>query len=60
MIVVQVLYEIGKQVYRANLIQNQDLSKESGEGQFHSIDILKENMPDLENLKFLSLKMHEV
>ena len=54
--IVQIQYEIGKQIHIANLRQKEDLPKELGEGQFHQVDISKEDISNIETLKFFTAK----
>jgi hypothetical protein len=52
----EISYRIGEQIYVAELSLRDSLPQELGEGQAHSVDILKEKIKDLNAIEFVIAK----
>jgi len=52
----EISYKVGKQTHVARLSMQNDLPKELGEGQLHSVDILKDDIKDLNEIEFITAK----
>jgi hypothetical protein len=52
----EISYKIDKQIYAAKLSLQTDLPKELGEGQLHTVDIMKDNIENVNKIEFILAK----